>query len=162
MQDTDGGFYFPFTLANANTNSPNSPITAMPSRLAQNHRRHRCRRRRPRANRFLPALQKTISRIAALYLTKANSLGLSESRHRQIRQRRRLSKNHPYGNEFMHDDELAWAACEMFLATGDPAIQRTLISWFDPPMPLPVAGLVARLRRLRLRHAQLRLRRQSR
>src|SRR5207249_10838011 len=24
-----------------------------------------------------------------------------------------------YGNEFMHDDELAWAACEMFLATGD-------------------------------------------
>jgi hypothetical protein len=40
-----------------------------------------------------------------------------------------------YGDEFMHDDELAWAACELFLATGDDAYQQKLISWFDPANP---------------------------
>jgi hypothetical protein len=27
-----------------------------------------------------------------------------------------------YGDDFMHDDELAWAACELYLATGESAI----------------------------------------
>jgi hypothetical protein len=37
-----------------------------------------------------------------------------------------------YGHEFLHDDELAWAATEMFLATGDPAFERQVLSQFDP------------------------------
>ncbi len=37
-----------------------------------------------------------------------------------------------YGNIFIHDDELAWAASAMFAATGDPAIQATLMSWYTP------------------------------
>ena len=37
-----------------------------------------------------------------------------------------------YGDDFTHDDELAWAAAAMFAATGDPAYQQKLISWFDP------------------------------
>ncbi len=37
-----------------------------------------------------------------------------------------------YGDDFTHDDELAWAACAMFVATGDPSYQQTLLSWFDP------------------------------
>jgi hypothetical protein len=37
-----------------------------------------------------------------------------------------------YGDEFMHDDELAWAACELFLATGDLKYHRKLTQWFDP------------------------------
>jgi hypothetical protein len=40
-----------------------------------------------------------------------------------------------YGDDFTHNDELAWAACELFLATGDPAFQQTLLSWFDPASP---------------------------
>jgi len=40
-----------------------------------------------------------------------------------------------YGNEFMHDDELAWAAAAMFAATGDPAFQAQLIQWYDPADP---------------------------
>jgi hypothetical protein len=40
-----------------------------------------------------------------------------------------------YGDDFTHDDELAWAACAMFVATGDPAYQTTLLSWFDPSSP---------------------------
>lgn len=37
-----------------------------------------------------------------------------------------------YGDTFMHDDEIAWAATELFLATGDPAIHADLLSHFDP------------------------------
>ncbi len=37
-----------------------------------------------------------------------------------------------YGDTFADQDELAWAACEMFLATGDQGIHATLKSWFDP------------------------------
>ncbi|MEI6035119.1 MAG: glycoside hydrolase family 9 protein [Verrucomicrobiae bacterium] len=37
-----------------------------------------------------------------------------------------------YGDLFMHDDELAWAAVQMFLATGDAKIQGELIATFDP------------------------------
>ena len=40
-----------------------------------------------------------------------------------------------YGDEFMHDDELAWAACEMFLATGDPGCQKKLMEWLNPSDP---------------------------
>lgn len=38
-----------------------------------------------------------------------------------------------YGNEFMHDDELAWAACEMFLATGEAGVHGRLREWFPNP-----------------------------
>jgi len=40
-----------------------------------------------------------------------------------------------YGDMFMHDDELAWAATEMFLATGDPQYERDLQAHFDPADP---------------------------
>src|SRR5947209_11652221 len=33
----------------------------------------------------------------------------------------------------MHDDELAWAACEMYLATGNAAYQQKLFAWFPNP-----------------------------
>jgi hypothetical protein len=38
-----------------------------------------------------------------------------------------------YGDDFTHDDELAWAACELFLATGDVRFQRRLFEWFPDP-----------------------------
>jgi hypothetical protein len=37
-----------------------------------------------------------------------------------------------YGDEFMHDDELAWAACELYLATGDSVYQQKLSEWLNP------------------------------
>jgi len=40
-----------------------------------------------------------------------------------------------YGDEFMHDDELAWAEVEMFLATGDPALQKMVIADLHPDDP---------------------------
>src|SRR6185503_4026217 len=37
-----------------------------------------------------------------------------------------------YGNEFRHNDELPWAACELFLATGNAAYHQKLKEWLDP------------------------------
>ncbi|HLP26756.1 MAG TPA: glycoside hydrolase family 9 protein, partial [Acidobacteriota bacterium] len=38
-----------------------------------------------------------------------------------------------YGDNFAHRDELAWAACELFLATGDAEFQRELFRWLPDP-----------------------------
>jgi hypothetical protein len=38
-----------------------------------------------------------------------------------------------YGDNFRHDDELAWAAAEMFVATGDPKIGEKLLEWYPDP-----------------------------
>ncbi len=37
-----------------------------------------------------------------------------------------------YGDDFNDADELAWAATEMYLATGDQTIHQKLLSWFNP------------------------------
>jgi hypothetical protein len=37
-----------------------------------------------------------------------------------------------YGNEFMHDDELAWAAAALYVATGEAAFHTKLKEWYDP------------------------------
>ena len=38
-----------------------------------------------------------------------------------------------YGDHYTHDDELAWAACEMYLATGDDQYRQKLFTWFPNP-----------------------------
>ena len=43
-----------------------------------------------------------------------------------------------YGDTFTHDDELAWAACELFLATGDPAYHAQLKAWYNPADPATI------------------------
>ncbi len=37
-----------------------------------------------------------------------------------------------YGDEFMHHDEIAWAATELYLATGEEKYQKEVIEHFDP------------------------------
>ncbi|MDO8540954.1 MAG: glycoside hydrolase family 9 protein [Opitutaceae bacterium] len=38
-----------------------------------------------------------------------------------------------YSDHYTHDDELAWAACEMFLATGESQYQDQMFAWFSNP-----------------------------
>lgn len=38
-----------------------------------------------------------------------------------------------FGDDFTDRDDLAWAACEMFLATGDTAFRTQLEAWFPDP-----------------------------
>ncbi|MGC8638367.1 MAG: glycoside hydrolase family 9 protein [Isosphaeraceae bacterium] len=40
-----------------------------------------------------------------------------------------------YGDTFLHDDELAWAATELYLATGERRFHERLLSEFDPADP---------------------------
>src|SRR5690606_10029046 len=37
-----------------------------------------------------------------------------------------------YGNEFLHQDELAWAAAALYAATGDKKFEQLFAKWFDP------------------------------
>jgi hypothetical protein len=37
-----------------------------------------------------------------------------------------------YGDEFMHDDELVWAATELFCATGDKKYEKEVLEHFKP------------------------------
>jgi hypothetical protein len=38
-----------------------------------------------------------------------------------------------FDDDFTHHDELAWAACELYLASGDPQYQAKLFEWFPDP-----------------------------
>ena len=38
-----------------------------------------------------------------------------------------------FGDDYNDRDELAWAACELFLATGDSQYQQKLFEWFPDP-----------------------------
>jgi hypothetical protein len=38
-----------------------------------------------------------------------------------------------FDDDFTHKDELAWAACELYLATGDSKYQTQLFAWFPDP-----------------------------
>ncbi len=38
-----------------------------------------------------------------------------------------------FDDDFTHRDELAWAACEMYLASGNPQYQARLLEWFPDP-----------------------------
>jgi hypothetical protein len=38
-----------------------------------------------------------------------------------------------YSDHYAHNDELVWAACELYLATGDTAYQEQMLKWFPNP-----------------------------
>jgi len=38
-----------------------------------------------------------------------------------------------FGDDFTHMDELSWAACELYLASGDPQFQSMFFQWFPDP-----------------------------
>ncbi|MHB8522382.1 MAG: glycoside hydrolase family 9 protein [Limisphaerales bacterium] len=83
-----------------------------------------------------PLFKKTFPAAAASYLAQAK-LGwqfLSNAIAKYGKAGAYQKITH-YGDMFAHDDELAWAACEMYLATGDATYQQTLLSWFDPASP---------------------------
>ena len=134
MQDADGGFYFlvyPKERAYEDDVLPDrgdpqvvwpkttSVTAAAVAALAQTSSSPLFRRQFPDA--------------ANLYLEKAKVgwafLQRALARYGRDGAYQRISH---YGNEFLHDDELAWAAAELFAATGDHAYERELIAHFNP------------------------------
>jgi len=83
-----------------------------------------------------PRLKAAYPQAAANYLTKAKSgwkfLTDAIAKYGKAGAYQKITH---YGDDFTHDDELAWAAAAMFAATGDTGIHATLKSWFDPADP---------------------------
>ncbi len=134
MQDADGGFYFivyPTTREYESDVTPDhgdpqivwpktsTATAAAVAALAE------CA--------SSPAFKAAYPQVAAAYLAKAK-LGWTFLTNAIAKYGKNgiYQKITHYGDNFADQDELAWAACEMFIATGDQGIHNTLKSWFDP------------------------------
>jgi hypothetical protein len=134
MQDEDGGFYFlvyPRERSYENDVLPDkgdpqvvfpkttSVTAAATATLAQTA--------------SSPSFRKQFPQAAALYLEKAKKgwafLQRALEKHGRDGAYQKITH---YGDTFMHDDELAWAATEIYLATGDNAAHEQLLKYFDP------------------------------
>jgi hypothetical protein len=134
LQDTDGGFYFLTYPVNREYEAFVTPdhgdaqvvwpkttsvTAASVAALAQ------CA--------SSPAFKRAYPAVAAQYLQKAQ-LGwqfLMNAINKYGKNGAYQKITH-YSDNFADQDELAWAACEMYLATGDSSIHQKLLSWFDP------------------------------
>ncbi|HEY3861980.1 MAG TPA: glycoside hydrolase family 9 protein [Verrucomicrobiae bacterium] len=142
MQDADGGFYFLVyptgreyegnvtpehgdpQVVWPKTTSVSAAATAALAQCASS-----------------PAFKKAYPAQAALYLQKAQ-LGWKFLTNAVAKYGKNgaspsgsYQKITSYGDDFADSDELAWAACEMFLATGDENAHQMLLSWFNPANP---------------------------
>jgi Glycosyl hydrolase family 9/Cellulase N-terminal ig-like domain len=81
-----------------------------------------------------PAFKKAYPATAALYLQKA-TLGWqflmnAIAKYGKIGAYQKITF---YGDDFTDNDEESWAACEMYLATGNPIYEQQLFAWFPNP-----------------------------
>jgi Glycosyl hydrolase family 9/Cellulase N-terminal ig-like domain len=137
MQDADGGFYFLVyprdreyefdvtpdhgdpQIVFPKTTSATAAATAALAQCASS-----------------PTFKKQFPEAAALYLDKAKKgWDFLERAIAKFGKDGAYQKITHYGDEFMHDDELAWAACELFLATGDSKYHKKLEEWLNPADP---------------------------
>ena len=83
-----------------------------------------------------PLFKKQFPEAAALYFEKAKKgwdfLQRAIAKYGRDGSYQKITH---YGDEFMHDDELVWAAAEMFLATGDRSYEKEVLAHFDPNDP---------------------------
>ena len=83
-----------------------------------------------------PAFKQQFPAKAAEYLEKAKLgwafLQKAIAKHGKAGAYQKITH---YGNEFTHDDELAWAAAALFVATGDQSYHQQLKAWFTPSDP---------------------------
>jgi hypothetical protein len=83
-----------------------------------------------------PAFKKQFPEAAAAYLVKAKKgWTFLQNAIARFGKDGAYQKITHYGDEFMHDDELAWAAVELFLATGDPEYHKSIAEWLRPSDP---------------------------
>ena len=81
-----------------------------------------------------PAFRQAYPAAAALYLQKATLgwqfLMSAIAKHGKAGAYQKITF---YGDDFTDNDEESWAACEMYLATGNPVYQQQLFAWFPNP-----------------------------
>ncbi|HEX2751473.1 MAG TPA: glycoside hydrolase family 9 protein, partial [Verrucomicrobiales bacterium] len=137
LQDADGGFYFlvyPRERAYENNVLPDKgdPQVVFPKNTAATAAAVAALAQTASS----PLFKRQFPGPAALYLERARRgwafLQNAIAKHGRDGSYQKITH---YGDTFMHDDELAWAAAEMFLATGDESIHQKLVAEFDPVSP---------------------------
>ena len=135
MQDTDGGFYFlvyPKTREYEQDVTPDhgDPQVVWPKTTAVTAAATAALAEIASSPRF----QQQFPTEAAAYMAKAE-LGWTFLMNAIAKYGKdgAYQKITHYGNEFMHDDELAWAASAMFVATRDPLYFAKLKEWLPDP-----------------------------
>lgn len=80
-----------------------------------------------------PLFKKQFPEASKLYLEKAlKGWGFLEKAFEKHGRDGAYQRITHYGDEFMHDDEVAWAAAELFAATGEERFHKELITRFNP------------------------------
>ncbi len=83
-----------------------------------------------------PLFRKQFPQVAEMYMTKAvHGWALLERALARYGKEGAYQVLTHYGNEFGHNDELAWAAAALFAATGKKDFERRLIEEFNPEDP---------------------------
>ncbi|MGN6644590.1 MAG: glycoside hydrolase family 9 protein, partial [Verrucomicrobiota bacterium] len=135
MQDTDGGFYFLVYPQNREYEGNVMPDKGDPQLVWPKTSTATASSVAALAEiGSSPAFKRAYPDVAKMYLQKAQ-LGwqflmnaISKYGKNGIYQ-----KITHYGDDFADQDELAWAAAAMFVATGDAQYQNTLFQWFPDP-----------------------------
>ncbi len=137
MQDADGGFYFlvyPLHRSYENDVLPDKgdPQVVFPKTTGMTAAATAALAQAATS----PLFKKQFPEAAALYLEKAKKgwafLERAIAKYGKDGSYQKITQG---GDAFMHDDELAWAATEMYLATGDPAIHAKVKQWLNPTDP---------------------------
>ena len=135
MQDSDGGFYFlvyPKTREYEQEVTPDhgDPQVVWPKTTAVTAAATAALAEIASS----PKFKQQFPTEAALYLQKAqlgwNFLISAIARYGKDGSYQKITH---YGNEFMHDDELVWAASAMFAATGEATYLDKLKEWMPNP-----------------------------
>jgi hypothetical protein len=134
MQDKDGGFYFLVYPRNRAYEDdvlpdPGDPQVVFPKTTSVTAAAVAALAQTASS----PLFKKQFPAEAARYLAKAKLgwafLEKAIARHGRDGAYQKITH---YGNEFRHEDELIWAATELFLATGDPKFAKEFLGLFDP------------------------------
>ncbi|MDB6019102.1 MAG: putative cellulase precursor protein [Pedosphaera sp.] len=137
MQDADGGFYFlvyPLHRPYENDVLPDKgdPQVVFPKTTAVTAAAIAALAETASS----PLFKQQFPEAAALYLEKAKKgwafLQRAMDKHGRDGSYQKITH---YGDSFLHDDELAWAATELFLATGDEAYHKKLKELLNPNDP---------------------------
>ena len=137
MQDSDGGFYFlvyPRDRAYEDNVLPDQgdPQVVFPKTTAATAAAVAALAEIGSSPLFRPQFPNESSDYLAKALLGWNFLTNAIAKHGKDGAYQKITH---YGNEFMHDDELAWAAAALYGATGEPAFQAQLMAWYDPAGP---------------------------
>ena len=134
MQDADGGFYFlvyPRNRSYEDNVLPDrgDPQVVFPKTTAATAAAVAALAQAASS----PSFKQAYPQAAAEYLAKARKgwefLQNAFALHGRDGAYQKI--NH-YGDHFMHDDEIIWAATELFLATGERSFENELLTKFDP------------------------------